>query len=73
MTKWSKRDGGGSTRVEEGLGRIEVYPDESGHAIDINGRRAWSGCVGGERQAQLWVDEDIRTWKYIQGFIANSI
>jgi hypothetical protein len=73
MAEWEKRDGGGITRVEDGLGRIDVYEDRNGCAIDINGQRAWSAFKGTERRASLWVDGDVRMWKYIQGFIANKV
>lgn len=65
---WSPRDTGGSLTVVEGLGLIEIYRDQSGNCVDINGKRAWSSWRESERMIQLAMQGHVRNWDYLNSF-----
>lgn len=66
---WTTSNGISSSDVE-GLGRIQVYRDNGGYAIDINCKRAWSSCVGTLDENKDRITLKVHGWRYLNKFMA---
>jgi hypothetical protein len=72
VTDWIGDGLKGLMLVEDGLGLIEIVPGKHGYTVLINEEVAWSACKGSLDSVRLWVNESLRTWRYINKFAKRS-
>lgn len=66
-------EGGGFYAVHPKLGMIEMYLDKrSGRCVDIRGKRAWSQFRDGFELMKHYVNNDVRTWEYLNSFLPEG-